>query len=99
MVTLPSNRVDAAAGGSTGLRPDQSNQCIASDASVKMSKKYIFSSAEDDMLIEIVEKNRVLFDSSDPKHKDLNYKDSIWEDIGKKLNRNSEYEICFFNTP
>ncbi|CAI6371592.1 unnamed protein product [Macrosiphum euphorbiae] len=33
-------------------------------------------------------KNKVIFDSSDLNHKDKNIKDSIWTEIGIKLNRN-----------
>lgn len=58
-----------------------------------MSKKFIFSSDEDDILIEIIQQNRVIFDSSDPKHKDIIYRESIWKDIAEQLNRNSKYKI------
>ncbi|KAL4153500.1 hypothetical protein QTP88_001333 [Uroleucon formosanum] len=51
-----------------------------------MSKKFIFSSAEDEILIDEIQKNKVIFDSSDLNHKDKIMKDSI---IGIKLNRNT----------
>ncbi|KAL4083767.1 hypothetical protein QTP88_029083 [Uroleucon formosanum] len=55
-----------------------------------MSKKFIFSSAEDEIFIDEIQKNKVIFDSSDLNHKDKIMKDSIWTEIGIKLNRNSK---------
>lgn len=74
-----------------------SDQCTASNASDNMSKKFIFSAAEDEILIDEIQKNKVIFDSSDLSHKDKNIKDSIWTEIGIKLNRNSKYKINFIN--
>jgi len=62
-----------------------------------MSKKFIFSAAEDKILIDEIQKNKVIFDSSDLNHKDKNIKDSIWTEIKIKLNRNSKYKIHFIN--
>lgn len=70
-----------------------SDQCIASNASDNMSKKFIFSAAEDEILIEEIQKNKVIDDSSDKNHEDKIIKDSIWTEIEIKLNRNSKYKI------
>ncbi|KAL5239470.1 hypothetical protein ACI65C_006880 [Semiaphis heraclei] len=67
-----------------------SDQCTASNASDNMSKKFIFFAAEDEILLDEIQKNKVIFDSSDLSHKDKNIKDSIWMDMGIKLNRNSK---------
>ncbi len=73
---------DAAVGVNTGR-----DQCIASTASVKMSKKFIFSSVEDEILIDSVQKNKVLYDCSHPKNKDIFFKDTLWKSLSEELNR------------
>ncbi|KAL4148065.1 hypothetical protein QTP88_002369 [Uroleucon formosanum] len=48
-----------------------------------MSKttKTLFTITDDELLVEEVSKNRVLYDSSHEKHKDVNFKDVIWNNI------------------
>jgi len=52
-----------------------------------MSKKFIFSSEEDEMLIDFVQKNKVLYDCSHPKNKDIFFKDTLWKSLSEELNR------------
>lgn len=58
--------------------------------------KSIFSSTEDEILIENIQKNYVIFDSSDLKHKDVFFKETIWKNISVKLDRTSKYHILNF---
>ncbi|KAL4123036.1 hypothetical protein QTP88_015268 [Uroleucon formosanum] len=55
-----------------------------------MSKKFVFSSTEDKILIEYVQQNREIFDSAHPKHKDINFKEKIWKIISEKVGRTDE---------
>jgi len=57
-----------------------------------MSKKFVFSSTEDDILIEFVQQNREIFDSAHPKHKDLHHKETIWKTISEKVGRTGMYK-------
>lgn len=54
-----------------------------------MSKKFVFSSTEDEILIEYVQQNREIFDSAHPKHKDLHHKETIWKTMSEKVGRTS----------
>lgn len=64
-------------------------QCITIAAgdwyNIKMSN--IFSSENDEILIEEVRQNTVLYDSKDIKHKDIVYKDEIWKHIAVKVGK------------
>lgn len=51
--------------------------------------KTVFTATEDEKLIEEVGKNRVLYDSSLEKHKDVNFKDAIWNSISSIVGRTS----------
>jgi len=51
--------------------------------------KTIFTATEDEKLIEEVGKNRVLYDSSLEKHRDVNFKDAIWNSISSIVGRTS----------
>lgn len=53
--------------------------------------KSAFDLIEDDLLVEEVSKNHVLYDSSHEKHKDLHFKDTVWNRIAPVVGRNSEY--------
>lgn len=56
-----------------------------------MSKKFVFSSTEDEILIEYVQQNREIFDSAHPKHKDIHFKEKIWKIISEKVGRTGTY--------
>ncbi|XP_045456361.1 uncharacterized protein LOC123666210 [Melitaea cinxia] len=47
----------------------------------------VFSSHEDEILIELVSKNAPLFDTRLQAYKDNTVRDNIWEEIGKALNK------------
>jgi len=49
--------------------------------------KTVFTATEDEKLIEEVGKNRVLYDSSLEKHRDVNFKDAIWNSISSIVGR------------
>jgi len=51
--------------------------------------KTVFTATEDEKLIEEVGKNRVLYDSSLEKHRDVNFKDAIWNSISSIVGRTS----------
>jgi len=48
-----------------------------------MSKttKTLFTTTDDELLVEEVSENRVLYDSSHEIHKDVNFEDVIWNNI------------------
>lgn len=47
----------------------------------------MFSSGNDEILIEEVRQNTVLRHSKDMKHKDVAYKDEIWKNIAVKIGK------------
>lgn len=51
--------------------------------------KTVFTAPEDEKLLEEVGKNRVLFDSFHNKHKDVNFKDAIWNNISSAVGKTS----------
>ncbi|XP_026820590.1 uncharacterized protein LOC113559163 [Rhopalosiphum maidis] len=57
-----------------------------------MSKttKSLFAITDDELLVEEVSKNRVLYDSSHEKHKDVNFKDVIWNNISSVVGQCAE---------
>lgn len=57
-----------------------------------MSKttKTLFTITDDELLVEEVSKNRVLYDSSHEKHKDVNFKDVIWNNISSVVGQCAE---------
>ncbi|KAF9405768.1 hypothetical protein HW555_013628, partial [Spodoptera exigua] len=52
-------------------------------------KMAVFSSHEDEILIELVSKNAPLFDTRLQAYKDNTVRDNIWEEIGKLMNKTS----------
>ena len=56
-----------------------------------------FTTTQDELLVEEVSKNRVLYDSSHEKHKDVNYKDAIWNNISTVVGQCSKYNILYYN--
>jgi len=54
-------------------------------------KKFSFSPTEDEILISLVENNKVIFDSAHTKHKDNFFKDDIWKNISEEVGRSSMY--------
>lgn len=58
-----------------------------------MSKKIVFSSTEDEIVIEFVQQNREIVDSACSKHKDLHHKDTTWKTISEKVGRTGMYKI------
>lgn len=61
--------------------------------------KTVFTATEDEKLLEEVGRNRVLYDSSLDKHKDVNFKDDIWKNISiivGKTSRYVKYSILYF---
>ncbi|XP_050064617.1 uncharacterized protein LOC126553509 [Aphis gossypii] len=52
-----------------------------------MSKKFSFSSTEDEALITLVENNKCIYDSSHKQHKDNYVKDNIWKNISGEVGR------------
>eukprot|EP00102_Acyrthosiphon_pisum_P006861 XP_003240720.1 PREDICTED: transcription factor Adf-1-like [Acyrthosiphon pisum] len=58
----------------------------------KISKttKTLFSNIEDELLVEEVSKNSVLYDSSHENHKDINVKDVIWNNISSVVGQCTE---------
>jgi len=54
-------------------------------------KKFSFSPTEDEILISLVENNKVIFDSAHTKHKDNFFKDNIWKNISEEVGRSSMY--------
>ncbi|KAL4150102.1 hypothetical protein QTP88_003940 [Uroleucon formosanum] len=52
-----------------------------------MSKKFVFSSTEDEILIEYVQQNREIFDSAHLTHKNIHFKEKIWKIISEKVGR------------
>lgn len=62
-----------------------------------MERKFVFSFAEDEIFINCVQKNKSIFDNSDPKHKDINFKEKIWKNISKAVGRTGTYTpILYF---
>lgn len=47
--------------------------------------KVVFLLEHEEILIEEVRENSVLYDSADLKHKDIFLKDDIWKEIGLKI--------------
>ncbi|KAL4104240.1 hypothetical protein QTP88_019549 [Uroleucon formosanum] len=58
-----------------------------------MSKKFAFSSTEDEILISLVENNKVIFDSAHKKHKDNYFKDNIWKNISEEVGRSTKEKL------
>lgn len=58
--------------------------------------KTLFTTTDDELLVEEVSKNRVLYDSSHEKHKDINFKDAIWNNISSVVGHCSKY-ILYYN--
>ncbi|KAL4096404.1 hypothetical protein QTP88_021366 [Uroleucon formosanum] len=52
--------------------------------------KVIFLPEHEEILIESVRKNPILYDSADSKHKDIILKDEIWKDIGLKIGKSGD---------
>jgi len=50
-----------------------------------------FTPENDDILIEEVRLNTVLYNSQDIKHKDIIYKDEIWKNIAGKVGKSSKF--------
>ena len=48
-----------------------------------------FTATEDEKLLEEVGRNRVLYDSSVDKHKDVNFKDNVWKNISIIVGKSS----------
>ncbi|CAH0730239.1 unnamed protein product, partial [Brenthis ino] len=54
----------------------------------------VFSSHEDEILIELVSKNAPLFDTRLQAYKDNTVRDNIWEEIGKALNKTKRASVA-----
>jgi hypothetical protein len=50
----------------------------------------VFLSEHEDILLEEVRKNPVLYDSADLKYKDIILKDDIWKEIGLKIGKSGK---------
>jgi len=57
--------------------------------------KTVFTATEDEKLLEEVGRNRVLYDSSLDKHKNVNFKDDIWKNISIIVGKTSMLSIQF----
>ncbi|KAE9524064.1 hypothetical protein AGLY_015545 [Aphis glycines] len=79
-------RVYATSGVSTG--PDQS--CVKTPGVNMSIKKFSFSPTEEEILISLVENNKVIFNSAHKEHKDNYFKDNIWKNIFEKVGRSSD---------
>lgn len=53
--------------------------------------KSTFLSNDDEVLVEEVGKQSVLYDSSHDKHKDIIYKDVIWNNISSIVGKSSKF--------
>jgi len=67
--------------------------------------KIVFLPEHEEILLEEVRKNPVLYDSADLKHKDIILKDDIWKEIGLKIGKSGslnyfhiQYIGYFFGT-
>ena len=52
-----------------------------------MASTLVFSASEDEILIQEVQKNSVLFNIGDKNYKNIILKDNIWKDISLKLGK------------
>jgi len=52
--------------------------------------KIVFLPEHEEILLEEVRKNPVLYDSADLKHKDIILKDDIWKEIGMKIGKSGK---------
>lgn len=53
--------------------------------------KFIFTAAEDELLIENIRSHEMIYDSAHPKHKDNVFKEEHWKDISKNVCRSGKY--------
>lgn len=52
--------------------------------------KLVFSPDDDELLVEEVRNNSVLYDLSHPKYKNIILKDELWKDISVKLKKSGK---------
>jgi len=57
--------------------------------------KLTFSAEEEDKLIEVIQKNSVIYDLAHPKYKYTIYKDKIWIDIASIIGKSGKYKIKY----
>jgi len=69
-------------------------QCIATVACYN-NARLTFSAEEEDKLIELIQKNSVIYDFAHPKYKNTIYKDEIWIDIANTIEKSGKYKIKY----
>ncbi|KAL4125939.1 hypothetical protein QTP88_010176 [Uroleucon formosanum] len=52
-----------------------------------MASKLVFSPSEDEILLQEIQKNPILFDLSDANYKNIVLKDRIWKEISLKIGK------------
>jgi len=57
--------------------------------------KLTFSAEEEEKLIEVIQKNSVIYDLAHPKYKNTIYKDEIWIDIANTIGKSGKYKIKY----
>jgi len=61
---------------------------------MSINNTFLFSSTEDEALIDLVENNNVIFDSSHKKHKDNCFKENISEEVERSsMNIKYNYQV------
>lgn len=54
---------------------------------------FVFTAAEDDLLIDQVRLNAAIYDSSHPRHKNVMFKDELWKGIAEKVCRSGKSKL------
>jgi len=60
--------------------------------------KFVFTSTEDELLIENIRSHEMIYDSPHPKQKDNAVKEECWKYISKNVCRSGKYFFSFLNT-
>lgn len=55
-----------------------------------MASKLVFSPSEDEILLQEIQTNLILFDLSDANYKNIVMKDSIWKEISLKIGKSGK---------
>lgn len=62
-----------------------------------MASTLVFSASEDEILIQEIQKNSVLYNIGDKNYKNILLKDNIWKDISLKLGKSGNVLYIRYN--
>lgn len=84
-------------GDTTTMKTTSSEPTATNNTTNKRTyTRLAFSLEQEEELIEFVKENAALYDPKDMQYKNKNYRDSLWNEFGKKTIKQVKYLLAFF---